>query len=232
MASISACALPPTAGVNVSCDMNIIDLVYSSLSRPKRFSALSTMFLNTSPMCPTSIRVPWKALLPKNVPRISACPARPRFLTRSPLSTTIAAAPLPIIVPLRSASKGLAASKTLFFIVAAPIARNPAWSHWPSLSESVTSLPMTTTRSHLPVLIQSSAIAIPCVTEAHAAFDCVFGPFALINCANWGAPIYPIFKMKFLLKTYSPSAPCFFRLKYQSVICFFTSSSEVFSIMK
>ena len=99
-------------------------------------------------------------------------------------STTIAAAPMPRIIPCRRRSKGSAASSTLSSVAAAPTARKPEPIHC-SIPSLVTSSPATmTTRSHRPARIQSSATATACVVLAQAALSWVLGPRAMMYSAN------------------------------------------------
>ena len=53
----------------------------------------------TPPMCSTSSRVPWKALLAVTVASTSTIGCSPRSAAASADSTTRAAAPAPMIIP-------------------------------------------------------------------------------------------------------------------------------------
>ena len=113
----------------------------------------------------------------------------PRRSADAAASTTIAAAPMPRIMPWRRRSNGTAASATMSSVAAAPEARNPAPIHSSSRS-LVTSSPDTiTTRSQRPARIQSSATATACVVLAQAELTCVFGPRAPMYSANCEWPI-------------------------------------------
>ncbi len=180
----SAAALPPLAGVNVSCDINTVCGAIAYRFKPKRRSAEVTRLFITRLMCSTSRRVPWKALLLVSLLSNSTMPRIPRSRTASSLSTTRAQAPMPKIVPCRRLSKGKAAWSTRSSVVAAPTARKPAPTQSIRLSPVTLSAPMTITRRQRPLRIQSSAIATPCAVDAHAALTCVFGPRAPIYCAN------------------------------------------------
>ena len=79
---------------------------------PLRASACATSSSITWPMCCTSRRVPWKALLAVTVLSTSQIGRMPRSRAASALSTTRAAAPMPMIMPWRRRSKGSAASST------------------------------------------------------------------------------------------------------------------------
>ena len=92
-------------------------------------------------------------------------------------------------MPWRLRSNGSAASSTASSVAAAPEARNPAPIQSSRVSLVTSSAATTTTRSHLPARIQSSAIATAWVVLAHAAFTWVFGPRAPMYCANWECPI-------------------------------------------
>ena len=76
-------------------------------------------------MCSTSSRVPWKALFAVTVPSTSQIGCSPRSRAASADSTTSAAAPMPMIMPCRRWSNGMAASSTTSSVAAAPEARKP-----------------------------------------------------------------------------------------------------------
>jgi len=109
---------------------------------------------------------------------------RPRSAAASAASTTMAAAPIPMIMPWRRRSKGIAASATRSSVAAAPLARNPLVTQGSSSSLVTSSAETITTRRHRPTRIQSWATDTACVVLAHAAFSCVFGPRAPISSAN------------------------------------------------
>ena len=113
----------------------------------------------------------------------------PRSRAASALSTTRAAAPMPIIMPWRRRSKGTAASSTTSSVAAAPLARKPAPIHSIRWSEVTSSAEMTITRLHRPAWIQSSASATACVVLAQAELICVLGPRAPMNSANCECPM-------------------------------------------
>ena len=92
-------------------------------------SALATRFSMTWPMCCTSRRVPWKALLAVTGAQHLADRLNSASRAASALSTTRAAAPMPMIMPWRRRSKGMAASSTTSSVAAAPLARKPAPIH-------------------------------------------------------------------------------------------------------
>ena len=77
----------------------------------------------------TSRRVPWKALLPATEERSRQIGVTPRSRAASALSTTRAAAPMPMTMPCRRRSNGRAASSTFSSSAAAPEATNPAPIH-------------------------------------------------------------------------------------------------------
>ena len=58
-AAISAAALPPRAGVYVSCETNTVLGAIAVRFTPKRLSAERTRFSTTSATCATSSRVAW-----------------------------------------------------------------------------------------------------------------------------------------------------------------------------
>ena len=66
---------------------------------PLRDSALATSFSITWLMCSTSRRVPWKALFAVTALSTSQIGRMPRSRAASALSTTSAAAPIPMIMP-------------------------------------------------------------------------------------------------------------------------------------
>ena len=107
-------------------------------------------------MCWTSRRVPWKALLAVTALNTSQMGWIPRSRAASALSTTRAAAPMPMIMPCRRRSKGMAASSTTSSVAAAPLARKPAPIHPIRWSEVTSSAEMMITRLHRPARIQSS----------------------------------------------------------------------------
>ena len=128
-------------------------------------------------MWSTSRRVPWKARVRGDRCRAPRRSASARARARpSALSTTSAAAPMPMIIPWRRWSNGSAASSTTSSVAAAPEARKPAPSQPSSVSEVASSAATTTTRRQRPARIQSSASATACVVLAHAELICVFGP--------------------------------------------------------
>ncbi len=166
------------------------------------------------------------------VPRISHWPLIPLLFAQLSLSIISPTAPAPMMVPLRSSSNGLAASDTLFLMVAAPTAKNPDSTQGPCFSELMFSPPMTITLLHLPTLIQSSAIPMARVVEAHAALTSVLGPLALITWARCAAPRGVAFARKFLSNLKLPNSGFFLdlTLKNHSVSCSFISVSLIFSI--
>ena len=114
---------------------------------------------------------------------------RPRSRAASADSTTIAAAPIPMIMPCRRRSNGVAASSTTSSVAAAPEARKPAATHGSRFSLVTSSAATTITRRHRPARIQSWANAIAWVVLAHAALICVFGPRAPMISANCECPM-------------------------------------------
>ncbi len=58
-ACTSHCALPPRAGVNVSCDMKCKAPASAERRSPCRASIRATNFSSSSETCATSIRVGW-----------------------------------------------------------------------------------------------------------------------------------------------------------------------------
>ena len=184
----SAAALPPRAGVYVSWEMNTIAGAISSREAP-RASAWATTDSMTLPMWSTSSRVPWNALLAVTAPSNSQIGRMPRWRAEPGVSTTIAAAPMPRIIPWRRRSNGTAASSTSASVAAAPDARKPEPIQPSSTSDVTSSAAMMTTRSHRPARIQSSASAMAWVVLAHAALTWVFGPRAPIISANCECPI-------------------------------------------
>ena len=188
-AATSADALPPRAGVKVSCDMNTVSGAMWYRLMPKRRSAdamrLSIVWVTWA----TSRRVAWNALFRTSLVNNSTTPRIPRSATASWLSTTSAQAPIPSSVPWRRRSNGSAASLTLSSVAAAPVARKPAPIHPSSFSLVVLSAPTTTTRRHRPARIQSSASEMPWAVLAQAALTCAFGPRAPTYSANWLWPI-------------------------------------------
>ena len=98
-AMTSAAALPPRAGVYVSCDMKIMLGARSRRSRPWRDSQEPTSFSITPEMCSTSKREPWNALLATSTPNTSAIPPAPRLAAAPCSSTTMPTAPMPTIMP-------------------------------------------------------------------------------------------------------------------------------------
>ena len=99
-------------------------------------------------------------------------------------SRTNPTAPEPTIIPPLLLSNGTAAFDTSFSVVSAPRARRDDPSHSMESSFAGSSAPRTMTLLHLPVLIQSWAMAMARVVEAQAEFTCVLGPFAFIYWAN------------------------------------------------
>ena len=156
----------------------------SARERPCRFSTPATRRSIAPAMCSTSSRVPWNALFATTAPRISAIGSSPRSRAASALSTTSAAAPIPMIMPCRRRSNGVAAASTSSSVAAAPLARKPAPTHSMRFSDVASSAPSTIARRQRPALIQSSASASACVVEAQAALTCVLGPRAPISSAN------------------------------------------------
>ena len=193
-AATSAAALPPRAGVNVSCDMKTVDGAIACRLIPNRRSAEVIRLSTTPEMWSTSRRVPWKALFRVSVARSSTIPRHPRSSTASWLSTTRAQAPIPMMVPWRRRSNGRAASSTLSSVAAAPEARNPAPIQGSILSPVATSAPRTRTRRQRPLRIQSSAMAIAWAVEAQAELTWAFGPRAPTYSANWLCPMARIRK--------------------------------------
>ena len=118
-----------------------------SSRRAPRASAWATTDSMTSPMWSTSSRVPWKALLAVTAPSTSQIGRMPRWRAAPALSTTIAAAPMPRIIPWRRRSNGTAASSTSSSVAAAPDARKPAPIQPSRLSDVTSSAATTTTRS-------------------------------------------------------------------------------------
>ena len=102
----------------------------------------------------------------------------PRSRTASSDSTTRAAAPMPMIMPLRRRSKGRAARRRLPSGVAAPLAIRLVPIHCERLPLMTSSPAMMMTRRARPRRIQSSAMATAWVVEAQAALTCVLGPRA------------------------------------------------------
>ncbi len=189
----SAEALPPRAGVKVSCDMKTVCGAMAWRLRPKRRSPAATRFSMTMAMWFTSSRVPWKALLLVSLLSNSTMPRMPRSRTASSLSTMRAQAPMPMIVPWRRLSKGRAASATWSLVVAAPTDRKPAPTHSIRWSPVTSSPPTTTTRRQRPLRIQSSAMAMAWAVLAQAALTWVLGPRAPMYWANW---LWPIDRMR------------------------------------
>ncbi len=187
-ALISAAALPPRAGVYVSCETNIVEGAIACRDTP-RPSASRTRDSMTPPMCSTSSLVPWKALLAVTAPSTSQMGWMPRSRAASADSTTSAAAPTPTIIPCRRRSNGVAASSTRSSVAAAPVARNPEVTQGSRCSPVASSAETMTTRLHRPARIQSSATESACVVLAQAALTWVFGPRAPMISANWLCPI-------------------------------------------
>ena len=169
--------------------MNIISGAIARRATPDVASAARTTRSMTCAMWWMSSRVPWNALLATAVPSTSAIGSSPRSRAASGCSTTIAAAPMPMIMPWRRRSNGRAARSTTSSVAAAPLDRNPAPIHAIRCSP-VTSSPATTiTRRQRPAAIQSSASAIASVVLAHAELTWVLGPRAPISSANCEWPI-------------------------------------------
>ena len=120
-------ALPPRAGVYVSWDTKTVSGAMSC-RRAARFGLPHDVSM-TPAMCFTSSRLPWKALLAVTVPSTSQIGCTPRSRAASADSTTIPAAPIPMINPCRRLSKGSAASSTASSVAAAPEARKPEPTH-------------------------------------------------------------------------------------------------------
>ena len=97
---------------------------------------------------------------------------------------TKAAAPIPINIPLRLASKGRLTSSTTSPMAWAPAAVNPGPNQVINSSLVISSALRTMTRSHRPVFSQSSAIAMADGVDAHALLIDALGPRAPIHCAN------------------------------------------------
>ncbi len=153
-------------------------------SIPQSFSILLMKESNEAETWSTSSRVGWNAEFPRCAPSSSTYGTTPRAAEADCLSRTNAAPPIPSSIPLRRASNGRLTSSTTLPIAWAPAPAKPAPNHSiiPSL---VTSSPLTTiTRSHLPVVIQSSAIANAAGVEAQALLIAAFGPRAPIHWAN------------------------------------------------
>ncbi len=157
------------------------------MSTPRAAASLASAVM-TPPMCSTSRRDPWKALLAVTVPRISQIGWMPRSRAASALSTTRAAAPEPMIMPCRRLSNGVAASSTRSSVAAAPVDRNPAVTHGASSSLLTSSAVMMSTRRHRPARIQSSASETAWVVLAQAELTWMFGPRAPTSSANWACP--------------------------------------------
>ena len=120
--------------------------------------------------------MPWYAELAILVPNNSAIGCTPLSLACEFLSITNAAAPIPRIRPLRLLSNGNAVSSTTLCVEAAPEAANPPPIHSHKSSPVTSSAEIMTTRSALPVFIQSSATPNAAVAEAHARLTVVLGP--------------------------------------------------------
>ncbi len=136
-----------------------------------------------------SSRVPWNALLAVTALSTSQMGRSPRSSAASALSTTSAAAPIPMIMPCRRRSNGMAASSITSSVAAAPLARKPAPNHSIRRSDVMSSAEITITRRQRPARIQSSATATAWVVLAHAALSCVLGPRAPISSANCECPM-------------------------------------------
>ncbi len=156
----------------------------------------------TPAMWPTSSRVPWNALLAVTAPSTSQIGDMPRSRAASADSTTKAAAPIPMIMPCRRRSNGVAASSTFSSVAAAPLARKPDPIQGRVRSPAASSAEITMTRRHRPARIQSSATDSACVALAQAALTWVFGPRAPISSANWEWPIESTRKRKRRSKEY------------------------------
>ena len=105
-ALISAAALPPRAGVYVSCDTKTVSgghgvAVDAARTRPGGPAAPSP-----GRCASTSSRVPWKALLAVTVPSTSQIGWMPRSRAASADSTTKPRRPCPMIMPCRRRSNG------------------------------------------------------------------------------------------------------------------------------
>ena len=128
--------------------------------------------------------VPWKAELAVFVPSNSAIGCTPRSRACERLSTTNAAAPIPIIRPFLLLSKGKAASSTTLLVEAAPDEAKPLPNHSHVSSPVISSADRITTLSTLSLLSQSSATLNAAVAEAQATLIVVFGPRIPVYCAN------------------------------------------------
>ena len=131
------------------------------------------------------------------LPSSSTIGFMPLLLGSSSASTTRPAAPEPIIIPFLLLSNGSAACVTSLSFVRAPMVSSDDPSHSRLASDEGSSAPRIRTLLHLPDWIQSLAIDIANVDDAHAEFTCVLGPLALIYCANWECPIPSTLNMKF-----------------------------------
>ena len=156
---------------------------------PLRVSACGTRCSITCQMWSTSRRVPWKALFAVTAPSTSQMGRIPRSRAASALSTTSAAAPMPMIMPWRRRSNGMAASSTTSSVAAAPLARKPGAE---PLDQMVGCDVVRRDHDHAaappgadPVLGHGDA----CVVLAQAALICVLGPRAPMNSANCEWPM-------------------------------------------
>ena len=202
---ISAAALPPRAGVNVSWETKTVSGAIAARVTP-RASACRTTSSMTPPMWLTSSRDPWNALLAVTAPSTSQIGVTPRSRAAAALSTTMPIAPIPRIIPWRRTSNGSAASSTTSSVAAAPDARKPEPTQGISVSEVTSSAATTSTRRQRPARIQSSASEIACVVLAHAELIWVFGPRAPISSAICECPIESTRKRKRRSKWYGCSS--------------------------
>ena len=114
-----------------------------------------------------------------------ASPLSPRLFTSSSFSIINETAALPSTSPLRLSSNGIAASVISLLSDCCANGKKLEPIHSCCNSDVAASPPITITLSHLPVLIQSSAIPIACVVDVQVALICVFGPLAFMICAKW-----------------------------------------------
>ena len=138
----------------------------------------------TEAACSVSSLVGWNALLAISAPRTSTYGVTPRSRASPCLSSTKPAPPIPRSIPCLRASKGRATCVTSSPIAWAPAPEKPAPTQGIRVSD-VESSPLTIiTLSHLPLAIQSSAIANAAGVEAQALLIARFGPLAPIHEAN------------------------------------------------